>query len=44
MNCQIVLCRGINDGEELSRTLGDLEALYPAMESTAFWGRYILRQ
>ncbi|MDR3643906.1 MAG: PDZ domain-containing protein, partial [Clostridia bacterium] len=24
MNCQIVLCRGINDGEALSRTLGDL--------------------
>ena len=33
--CQIVLCRGVNDGEELDRTLRDLEALYPAMESTA---------
>ncbi len=33
--CQIVLCRGVNDGEELARTLRDLEALYPAMESTA---------
>ncbi len=33
--CQIVLCRGVNDGEELSRSLRDLEALYPAMESTA---------
>ena len=33
--CQIVLCRGINDGEELERSMRDLEALYPAMESTA---------
>ncbi len=33
--CQIVLCRGLNDGEELTRTMRDLEALYPAMESTA---------
>lgn len=33
--CQIVLCRGVNDGEELARTMRDLEALYPAMESTA---------
>ena len=24
VNCQLVLCRGINDGEELRRTLGDL--------------------
>ncbi len=30
---QIVLCKGINDGEELDRTMQDLEALYPAMES-----------
>ena len=33
--CQIVLCKGINDGEELLRTMRDLEALYPAMESTS---------
>ena len=33
--CQIVLCRGLNDGEELARTMRDLEKLYPAMESTA---------
>ena len=33
--CQIVLCRGVNDGKELDRSLRDLEALYPAMESTA---------
>ena len=33
--CQIVLCKGINDGEELDRTMRDLEALAPAMESTS---------
>lgn len=32
---QIVLCRGINDGAELSRTLGDLAALYPAVSSVS---------
>lgn len=30
---QIVLCRGINDGEELLRTMRDLSALYPALVS-----------
>ena len=33
--CQIVLCKGVNDGEELLRSMRDLEALYPAMESTS---------
>ena len=33
--CQIVLCKGLNDGEELDRTMRDLEALAPAMESTS---------
>ena len=33
--CQIVLCRGLNDGAELDRTMCDLEKLAPAMESTA---------
>lgn len=33
--CQIVLCRGLNDGEELERTMSDLEKLYPAMQSTS---------
>ncbi|MBO5938484.1 MAG: DUF512 domain-containing protein [Clostridia bacterium] len=33
--CQIVLCKGLNDGEELTRTMHDLAALYPAMESTS---------
>ena len=32
---QIVLCRGVNDGEELMRSLTDLAALYPAMSSVA---------
>ena len=32
---QIVLCRGVNDGEELLRSMGDLAALYPAMSSVA---------
>ena len=33
--CQIVLCRGLNDGEELTRTMTDLAAFAPAMESTS---------
>ncbi len=33
--CQIVLCKGLNDGEELNRTMRDLSALVPAMESTS---------
>lgn len=32
---QIVLCRGINDGAELLRSLNDLKALAPAMESVS---------
>ena len=32
---QIVLCRGINDGEELRRTLTDLAGYYPSMSSVA---------
>lgn len=32
---QIVLCRGVNDGDELTRSLADLAALYPAMSSVA---------
>ena len=32
---QIVLCRGVNDGEELRRSLSDLAKLYPAMSSVA---------
>ena len=32
---QVVLCRGINDGEELRRTLTDLASYYPYMSSVA---------
>ena len=35
MNCQIVLCPGINDGAELDRTLNDLSGLCPAVQSVA---------
>lgn len=35
MNCQIVLCKGVNDGNELERTIDDLSALFPAVESIA---------
>ena len=33
MNCQIVLCPGFNDGPELDRTISDLAALSPYVES-----------
>ncbi len=32
---QIVLCKGINDGAELDRTMRDLSKYYPAMESVS---------
>lgn len=32
---QIVLCPGLNDGSHLERTLGDLEGLYPTVQSVA---------
>ena len=32
---QIVLCRGINDGAELDRTMRDLSAYYPQMDSVS---------
>lgn len=35
LNGQIVLCPGYNDGEELLRTLADLQSLYPAMSSVS---------
>ncbi len=35
VNCQIVLVPGVNDGEELKRTLNDLHKLYPSVESVA---------
>lgn len=33
MNSQVVLCKGINDGKELDRTIKDLGDLLPYMES-----------
>jgi putative radical SAM enzyme (TIGR03279 family) len=35
MHTQIVLCPDINDGEELERTISDLAAMYPAIQSLA---------
>lgn len=35
INCQLVLCPGINDGAELERSLRDLSALYPSVENIA---------
>lgn len=35
INSQLVLCRDVNDGGELSRSLTDLGALYPSVQSIA---------
>ena len=35
MNGQIVLCKGINDGEELERTIADLSRYLPHMQSVS---------
>ena len=35
MHCQIVLCKGINDGEMLKKTMTDLKALYPQVSSVS---------
>jgi len=35
MHTQVVLCPGLNDGEELQRTVTELAALYPAVQSLA---------
>lgn len=35
INCQLVLCPHINDGDELCKTLMDLKRLYPSVESIA---------
>ena len=35
LRLQIVLCRGINDGKELSRSMRELFALYPAVTSVS---------
>ena len=33
MNCQLVVCKGLNDGAELRRSLEDLKKLYPAVNT-----------
>lgn len=35
LNCQIVTCPGVNDGEELDKTLADLGALFPQVHSVS---------
>lgn len=35
INCQIVLCPGLNDGDELEKTIEDLYKLYPQIENLA---------
>lgn len=35
MNCQIVCCPGYNDGEALQKTMEDLAALYPEVNSVS---------
>lgn len=35
MNGQIVLCKGVNDGEELERSIKDLEKYAPCMQSVS---------
>ena len=35
MNCQIVACPGLNDGEVLQRSMEDLAALYPQVNSVS---------
>lgn len=35
INTQLVLCPGINDGDELKRTLNDLKELYPQVQMVA---------
>lgn len=35
INCQLVLCPGLNNGEELERTIKDLYELYPSVQNIA---------
>lgn len=35
LNCQIVLCKGLNDGDELISTMHDLASLHPAVQSVS---------
>lgn len=35
MNCQIVCCKGLNDGEELKRSMAELSEFYPKVSSVS---------
>lgn len=35
MHCQIVLCKGVNDGAQLMKSMTDLAELYPAVNSVS---------
>ena len=35
LHCQIVLCRGINDGDALAKTMTDLSYMYPGVTSVS---------
>lgn len=35
MNCQIVVCPGLNDGDQLEKTMNDLAGLAPAVKSVS---------
>lgn len=35
LHCQVVLCPGLNDGPHLERTIDDLSARYPSVQSVA---------
>ncbi len=35
IDAQVVLCRGVNDGEALERTMNDLLSYYPALQSVS---------
>ena len=35
MNCQLVICKGLNDGQELARSMKELEAFYPHVDSVS---------
>ena len=35
MNCQLVICKGLNDGEELDRSMRELGQLYPMVDSVS---------
>ena len=35
LNCQIVLCKGLNDGDALEKTMHDLACLYPEVQSVS---------